>query len=154
MDICTFICLFTTTCFGRLLRPPSVSFIATQKEVYSDRSFSCTNSKYRIYVFFLGGGVHYALIGQGLFTVKASVLRLDMSQSVGLICMSDQPYSETSIWQHTTLTRAWHPWLGEIRTRNPCQRAAANLCLRPHGHRGRDLFVSYYPNNGIMQTQY
>jgi hypothetical protein len=151
MYICTFICLFTATCFGRLLRPPLVRFIVTQKEVYSDRRVSCTNSKYTIYKFFMA---RYGLVGQGLFTVEALVSRLDTSQSVELLCMSDQPYSETSIWQHTTLIRDWHPCLGEIRTRNPCQRAAANLCLRPRGHRGRDLYVSYYPNNGIMQTQY
>jgi len=54
MDICTFICLFTTTRFGRLLRPRSLSFIVTYKEVYCDGSFSFTNSAYKIYNFFPG----------------------------------------------------------------------------------------------------
>jgi len=33
--------------------------------------------------------------------------------------MSDQPITETSTWQHTTLSKNRYPWCGKIRTHNP-----------------------------------
>lgn len=35
---------------------------------------------------------------------------MDKPHSVGILCTSDQPNTETSIWQHTTLTREKHPF--------------------------------------------
>ena len=57
----------------------------------------------------------------------------DTPQSVGLLWTCDQPDAETSTWQHTTLTTDIHA-PGEIRTHNPCKRAAAGPLLRPQGH--------------------
>jgi len=35
----------------------------------------------------------------------------DAPQSVGLLLTSDRPVTETSTWQHTTITRDRHSWL-------------------------------------------
>jgi len=56
----------------------------------------------------------------------------DAPQSVGLLWMSDQLVAETPTWQHTTLTTDFQA-SGGIRTHNLSRRAAAHLCLRPHG---------------------
>ena len=52
------------------------------------------------------------------------------THSVGLLWTSDQPDTQTSTWQHTTLTTD----SGRIRTRDPSNRAAVNPRLRPRGH--------------------
>ena len=57
----------------------------------------------------------------------------DTPQSVRLLWTSDQPFAETSTWQHTTLTTT-HPCPGGIGTHNLSRRAAADLRLRPRGH--------------------
>jgi len=41
----------------------------------------------------------------GLFIIETLLLHSDTPQSVGLLWTSDQLYAETSVWQHTTLTR-------------------------------------------------
>ena len=56
---------------------------------------------------------------------------MDKPHSVGILCTSDQPNTETSIWQHTTLTREKHPSLSGIRTHNSSKRAAADPLLNP-----------------------
>jgi hypothetical protein len=53
---------------------------------------------------------------------------------VGLLWTSDQPDTETSPLQHTTLTRDKHPCPGEIRIHNPSKWAATDPRLRPQGH--------------------
>ena len=45
-----------------------------------------------------------ALEGQGLLIVEGSWSHSDTPHSVGLLWTSDQPDTETSTWQHTTLT--------------------------------------------------
>ena len=57
--------------------------------------------------------------------------------SVGLLWTSDQPVAETTTWQHTTLKETDIHAPGGIRTHNPSRRAAADLRLRPRGHRDR-----------------
>ena len=54
--------------------------------------------------------------------------------------MSDQFDAETSTWQHTTLTTDRHV-PGGNRTHNLSRRAAADLRLRPRGHRDRQKHV-------------
>jgi hypothetical protein len=49
------------------------------------------------------------LAGQGLHTIEASRSHSYTRHSVGLLWTSDQPDAETSTWEHTTLTRDWHP---------------------------------------------
>jgi hypothetical protein len=44
-------------------------------------------------------------VGHGLPIIQASQSHSDTPQSVGLLWTSDQPYAETSTWQHTTHTR-------------------------------------------------
>jgi len=50
-------------------------------------------------------------VGQSLLIVEASWSHSDTQHSVGLLWMSDQPITETSTWQHTTLTRDRSPRL-------------------------------------------
>jgi hypothetical protein len=63
---------------------------------------------------------------------------LDTPHSVGLLWMSDQPFAETSTWQHTTITTDIHASCG-IRTRNPSKRTAADPHLRRRGYWDRLL---------------
>ena len=64
-------------------------------------------------------------------------------QSVGLLWTSDQPYTDTSTWQHTTLTTQTDIHVpSQIRTHDLSRRAAADPRLRPHGLWDR-LFVIY-----------
>jgi len=46
----------------------------------------------------------------------------------------DQPDTQTSTWQHTTLTKTVVHTLDGIRTRNPSKRAPADAHSRPRGH--------------------
>jgi len=74
-------------------------------------------------------------VGQGLLITEASRSHSDKPQSEGLLWTSDQPDSETSSWQNTTITTDKHPCLS--RYSNPqSQRVAADPRLRPHGHWG------------------
>ena len=57
---------------------------------------------------------------------------LDTSHSAGLHWKSDQPVTETSTWQHKTLTRDRHP--GGIWTLNPSKSVAIDPGLRPRCH--------------------
>jgi hypothetical protein len=45
------------------------------------------------------------LVGQGRLIVEALWSHSDTPHSVGLLWMTDQPDTDTSTWQHTTLTR-------------------------------------------------
>jgi hypothetical protein len=53
---------------------------------------------------------------QRLLIIKTLQSHSDTPQVVGLLRMSDHLDSETSTWQHTTLTRDRHPCPGGIRT--------------------------------------
>ena len=66
-------------------------------------------------------------------------LSLDIQHLLVLLLASDQPGAETSICQHTTLTRDKIHTPGGIRTRNSSKRAAADARLRPRGHWDRLL---------------
>ena len=66
-------------------------------------------------------------------------------QSLGLLCASDQPVAQTSIWQHTTLTRDRHAPRG-IRTHNLSKRPPVDLRLRP---RGRPLGLAIVINSNF-----
>jgi hypothetical protein len=81
------------------------------------------------------------LVGQSLLIIEASRSHLDTPHSVGLLWTSDQPYTETSTWQHTTLTRDWPacPW--GIRTRSLNKRAATDPGLRRRGHWDRQCII-------------
>jgi hypothetical protein len=57
----------------------------------------------------------------------------DAPQLVRLLCTSAQLVTETSTWQHTTLTTDIHA-LGGIRTHDLSRRAAGDLRLRPSRH--------------------
>jgi hypothetical protein len=73
------------------------------------------------------------LVGEGFLTVEASRSHSDTPQSVRLLWASDQPDTQTSTWQHITLTTEIHAHCG-IRTHNPSKRAAAEPLLQPRGH--------------------
>jgi len=59
---------------------------------------------------------------------------LNAPNSVWLLWTSDQPEAETSVWQHTTLTRDKHRCPGGIRTSNPSKRAVADLSFILYDH--------------------
>jgi len=94
------------------------------------------------------------LVGQGLLIIQASRSHSDTPHSIGLLWTSDQPDSETSSGQHTTLeTDNRAP--GKIRTRNPSKRAAA-LTVRytptyeQVGVHGRFYSISYFRLNVVV----
>ena len=68
-----------------------------------------------------------SLVGQGLLITEASRSLSGTPHSVRFLWTNDQPDAETSITQHTTLTRNRYPCTtGDIRTHNPSTRAAAD----------------------------
>ena len=81
-----------------------------------------------------------APVGQGRLIIEASRSHPDIPHSVELLRTSDQPDTETSTWQHTSLTTDIHA-SSAIRTRNPRKRAAADPRLRPRGHWVRQLLL-------------
>jgi len=84
-------------------------------------------------------------VGQGFLNREVPISHNDAPQSVGLLWTSNQLVAETSTWRHTTLTTQKHA-PGGIRTHNPGRRSAADLRLRPRGHRHRhsDIKKQYY----------
>jgi len=74
------------------------------------------------------------IVGQDILIVEASRSHSDTRQLTGLLCTNDQSDAETATWQHTTRTIDRQLCPGEIRTRNPSKRAAADTCHRPRGH--------------------
>jgi hypothetical protein len=91
------------------------------------------------------------LVGLGLLVVKALRSQSDTPHSVGLLWTSDQPDSETSTWQHTSLTR----------DRHSCQRQYSNPqsqqanCRRPTPYIARppELMTIYY-RSGDCDTRH
>jgi len=57
------------------------------------------------------------LVRQGLFIIEASRSHSNTPHSVGIHGTTDQPDTEDSTWQHTTITRDWYPCPG--RDSNP-----------------------------------
>jgi len=53
--------------------------------------------------------VQLALVGKVVLISEASCSHSDTPQSVGFLWTSDEPVSETSTWQQTTLTKDRHP---------------------------------------------
>jgi len=49
-------------------------------------------------------------VGQGLLTVEVSRPHSDTPQSIGLLWTNYKPETETSTWQHTTLTADRYPF--------------------------------------------
>jgi hypothetical protein len=66
--------------------------------------------------FFFSSMALQPLGGLGHLIIEASRSHSDTPRSVGFLWTSDQPVAETSIWQHTTLTR----------DRRPCFRLDSN----------------------------
>ena len=96
--------------------------------------------RWRIRSVYLTSSVHgvTAAVGQGVLITEAA-----WSHSAGLLWMSDQAVTDTSTWQHTTLTSdRCAP--GGIRTRNPSQQAAADTRIRPRGHWDRLYVLNLY----------
>jgi hypothetical protein len=85
-------------------------------------------------------------------------IHLDTPHLAGLLWNSDQPLTETSTWQHKTLTRDRHP--GGIWTWNPSKSVAADPGLRPCCHwdhpnmkSNATKFVSHLLNDYQKQNQ-
>jgi len=68
-------------------------------------------------------------VAQCLLIIEASPSHTNTPHLVELLWTNDQPDSETSTSQHTTLTRDNFRASGGIRTRNPSKRGAADPCL-------------------------
>ena len=76
-----------------------------------------------------------ALVGWDIPIADISRSNAEKPHSVGLLWTSDRPVTETSTWQHTTLTTDRHPCPPTgIRNRNPSNRAVADPHLIPRGH--------------------
>jgi hypothetical protein len=71
-----------------------------------------------------------------------------LTHTVGLLWTSDQPVASTYTGQHK---RQNIHALSGIRIRDPSNRAAADLCLRPRGHRGR-LYIDIPLHNFNVET--
>jgi len=78
--------------------------------------------------------------GLYLQTLEVSRSHSDTTHSVGILWTSDQPDTEASTWQHTTLTRERCLCSGEIRTRNPNKRASADIRPTLCGHLDRRVY--------------
>jgi len=84
-----------------------------------------------------------SLVCQGLLIVEASRSHSDPPQPVGLLWTNDQSDAETTIWQHTTLTRDRLPCPRWDSNPHPRKRAAAYPRLRPHGPGiGSEIFTA------------
>jgi len=66
-------------------------------------------------------------VGHDLFSIEAALSHSGTSHWARLLCTSDQPNTETSTWQHTTLSRERHPC--PRRDSNPQSQQAS--CRRP-----------------------
>ena len=77
--------------------------------------------------------------GHGLLILEVFRSHNDAAQSVELLWTSNQLVAQTSTRQHTTLTTDKHPC--PRRDSNPRSQKAAELRLRPHGHRDRRGFI-------------
>jgi hypothetical protein len=75
-----------------------------------------------------------ALVGQSLIIIEASWSHTDTPRAVGLLWTNEEPDTETSTCQHTTLTRGRHPCLRQDSNPHTRKRAVAESCLRPWGH--------------------
>jgi len=91
-----------------------------------------------IYFFFFFAAALRPNVGHGLLIRSHTTTH----QSVGLLWTSDQLVTETSTWQHTTLTTNIHAPSG-IWTHDLSRRAAADLRLRPRGHWDQQIYVLY-----------
>jgi len=76
----------------------------------------------------------------------------DVPQPVGLLWMSDQPVTEKSTCQHTTLATNNIHALGGIQTHDFSERAAANLRFRTRGHWDRRLFLPFSNQNFFLPS--
>jgi len=78
---------------------------------------------------------HGATAPSGLLIIVASRSHpLDTSHSVGILWTGDQPVAETSILQHTTLTRDRHPCPRRGSNPQSQQTSGRKPRLRPRGH--------------------
>ena len=71
--------------------------------------------------------VQQPLVGQGLLIIEAPQSHSDTPQLVGVLWMSDQPDTQTSTWQHTTLTTDRHPrpqWDSNLQSQKVSSRRA------------------------------
>ena len=62
------------------------------------------------------------------------MITLNDTRSVALLLATDDPLTEHSACEHTTLTTDRHLNAGSIRTHNPSKPAAEDPHLRPRGH--------------------
>jgi hypothetical protein len=88
-------------------------------------------------------------VGQGLPIIKASRSHSDTSHSVELLWTRDQPNTETSTWQHTTLTSdntATSP--PGFQPAIPAREWSADPRLRPRGRWDRHIVLYTAINSG------
>jgi hypothetical protein len=77
---------------------------------------------------------HGATAPSGLLLIDASPSHSGTPHSVGMFWTGVQPEAETSIRQHTTLTKRDINASSGIRTHDPSKRAAADPRLRSRGY--------------------
>jgi len=88
-------------------------------------------------------------VGQDLLIVEASRLHSGTTQSVGILCTSDQAVPDNT---QQSLGTDIHAICG-IRTRIPSKRAAVEPCLRPRGKWDRPLCVNMHRKKIYTKTK-
>ena len=79
--------------------------------------------------FFSPHGATASLVSQSLLIIEKWQSHSNTPNSVGLLCTSDQPYAETSTWQHPILNR--RQTCPQRESNRQIQQAASRRHLRP-----------------------
>jgi len=86
------------------MRPPQLS----KQKIESDLIKNLQNKEIYLF-FFFGASTRFRVMASPYMASRSH--SFNTPQSVALLWTSDQPDAETSVWQHTTLTRNRRTWL-------------------------------------------
>jgi hypothetical protein len=92
-----------------------------------------------LYIYLLRTFPHYWGFSS---TIKVFLDHIQLTHRVGLLWTSEGLYLHRTT-QHRN-TRKKHQCPQRVRTRDPINQAAADLRLRPRGHRGRHIYIYIY----------
>jgi len=103
--------------------PPRGKGVSSDNTIISREPYMCIRK-----AFFMA---QQPLVDRDLLVIEASLLHPDSSHSVGLLWTSDQPDTQTSTWQHTTLTGERYLYSpSRFNPHNPRKREAEDPRLR------------------------
>jgi hypothetical protein len=131
--------LWNPKVYYRVHKSPLFVRVLRQTYPVHEFPFRCFKVDLIIYFFFVA---LRSKAGHGLLILEVfCITHNDAPQPVGLLWTSDQLDTETSTWQHTTLTTDNIHSPGGIWTHDLNSRAHADLHLRPRGHWDRLLII-------------